>query len=56
MFRLIKDVVDGADPGFQVLVTEHADIAETWYQESVIERWSDHLKLVPPAWADRPSG
>ena len=26
---------------------EHADINEDWYQDAVVERWREGLKLVP---------
>jgi len=57
MFQLIFRVVAELSPGFQVLVTEHADIAEHWYQNAVIERWRGGLKLVPEDWyEDREEG
>lgn len=50
MFRFVFDVVEAIAPGFQVVITEHADINETWYQEAVVERWRGGLKLVPEEW------
>lgn len=50
MFQLIFRVVGELSPGFQVLVTEHADINESWYQDAVIERWRGGLRLVPEDW------
>lgn len=50
MFQLIFRVVNELSPGFQVLVTEHADISEAWYQNAVIERWKGGLRLVPEDW------
>jgi chaperonin cofactor prefoldin len=50
MFRFVFDVVAGISPGFQVIMTEHADINEEWYQGSVLERWRGGLALVPPDW------
>lgn len=50
MFQFIFGVVSGLDNGFQVIVTEHADINERWYQDAVIERWRGGLKLVPEGW------
>lgn len=52
MFQLISTVVDELSPRFQVLVTEHADIAEDWYQDAVIERWRGGPRLVPADWYD----
>lgn len=50
MFQLIFRVVGELSPGFQVLVTEHADIDEAWFQGAVIERWRGGLKLIPEDW------
>lgn len=50
MFRLVFDVTKGIAPGFQVIITEHADINEGWYQDAVVERWRGGLKLVPEDW------
>jgi hypothetical protein len=47
MFQLIAKETKN----FQVIVTEHADIHEDWYQELVRENWWDGLKkLVPLDW------
>jgi len=56
MFQLIFTVVEELSPGFQVLVTEHADIAEGWFQDAVIERWRGGLKLVPEDWYEDREG
>lgn len=50
MFRFVFDVVAGISPGFQVIMTEHADINEEWYQSSVVERWRGGRALVPTDW------
>lgn len=50
MFKLVFDVVDLLYPDFQVVITEHADIDEDWYQDAVVERWRGGLKLVPEHW------
>ncbi len=50
MFRFVFEVVEALAPGFQVIITEHADINEDWYQNAVIERWRGGLKLIPDDW------
>lgn len=50
MFKLIFDVVTTLAPGFQVIITEHADINETWYQDSIVEKWRGGTKLIPDDW------
>ncbi|SMF72975.1 DUF3732 domain-containing protein [Pseudobacteriovorax antillogorgiicola] len=49
MFKFIFDSVP-ASKKLQIIVTEHADLNEDWYQGSVAERWRSGLKLVPPDW------
>jgi hypothetical protein len=49
MFRFVFDVVNKIAPHFQVVITEHADINEDWYQNAVIERWRGQ-QLVPNDW------
>jgi hypothetical protein len=39
-----------AAPGFQIIMTEHADINEEWYQTSIVEKWRGGLALVPKDW------
>lgn len=50
MFQLVFEAVREVAPGFQVIVTEHADLNETSYQAAVSERWRGGLKLVPEDW------
>lgn len=50
MFKRIFQTVKEVAPGFQVVLTEHADIAEPWYQAAIAERWRGTLKLVPDDW------
>ena len=49
MFKLIVEKTKN----FQVIVTEHADIREDWYQALVRENWWDgKQKLVPVGWIE----
>ena len=50
MYRLALDVVEELRPGFQIIMTDHADIAEPWFQDCVIERWRDGTALIPSDW------
>ena len=53
MFKLVKDSVSNLEGKFQIIVTEHADPENAWYQEAVIERWRDGNTLVPTDWIDK---
>ncbi len=49
MFRLIAEETNK----FQVIITEHADIQEDWYQNMICEKWWDgRKKLVPMEWIE----
>lgn len=53
MYRVAKDVVDPLNGGLQIIMTDHADIAEQWFQDSIVERWRGGLKLVPDNWLNQ---
>ena len=55
LFRLIFDVTEALSPDFQVIITDHADLNEDWFQEAVIEKWRDRVKLVPESWCSHDS-
>ena len=50
MFRFVFEAVADVAPDLQVIMTEHADIDEPWYQAAVVERWRGGTKLVPEDW------
>jgi hypothetical protein len=50
MYNLIFDVVESLSPHFQVIITDHADLAEPKFREAVVERWRGGQKLVPSDW------
>jgi hypothetical protein len=51
MFLLIRD--KAKDSGFQVIITDHADIQKEWYQKMVAEKWWDGVKkLIPLEWIE----
>jgi hypothetical protein len=43
------------DIGIQVIAIDHADESETWFQDSIVERWRGGKKLVPDSWQDAQS-
>lgn len=50
MYRLAFDLVQMLSPKFQIIMTDHADLAEDWFQECIVERWRGPWKLVPESW------
>lgn len=53
MYRISKGVVDSLNGKLQIIMTDHADIAEQWFQDCIVERWRGGLKLVPEDWLER---
>ena len=49
MFRFVFEVVEAISPGFQVIITEHADLNEESFQAAVVGKWRGE-KLVPYDW------
>jgi hypothetical protein len=42
-------------PGFQIIVTEHANLRDDWFQNSLVEApWTKPPALVPDEWEPRP--
>ncbi len=37
----------GVNGEFQIIITDHANINQQWFQESVVERWREGSKLIP---------
>ena len=50
MLQLIIEAVKAIGPGFQVVITEHAEFDDDWFKAAVIERWREGRKLVPEEW------
>ncbi len=50
MYQLALKVVQQLEPKFQVIMTDHADIAEPWFQDCVVERWRGGNALIPSDW------
>ena len=56
MYRVAYDFVQRLGGRFQMIVTDHVNIDESWFQASVVERWRDGRKLIPPEWGTFATG
>jgi hypothetical protein len=54
LFELMRDVVAELTPHFQIIVCDHADLPESWFQEAVRHRWRGGVKLIPADWISAP--
>jgi Protein of unknown function (DUF3732) len=51
LFELLLNFTKMEVPGFQLIVTEHANLREQWFQDALVERpWSKPPALVPEDW------
>lgn len=51
MFELLLKFTESEVPGFQLIVTEHANLREQWFQDSLVELpWTKPPALVPEDW------
>lgn len=51
LFKLLKDVNDALAPDFQIIVCDHANLPEPWFQEAVSHNWRGE-RLIPSSWID----
>lgn len=53
MFTVMRDVVESLAPRMQIIVSDHADLAdEAWFQDAVRHRWRGGLRLIPTEWLE----
>ena len=50
MYKLALHVIKELSQRFQVIITDHANLKEQWFQDCIVERWREGKKLVPPEW------
>lgn len=52
VFQLLLEVVAELAPNLQVIVCDHANLPEDWFQETVEHNWRGGEKLVPADWLE----
>ena len=50
LFLLIRSVVQELEPNFQVIVADHANLDEDWFQKAVDDNNFRGVKLIPDSW------
>lgn len=51
LFELLSRFVRDENPGFQIIVTEHANLSDGWFQDALVEEpWTKPPALVPEDW------
>lgn len=53
VFCFIQNRVKEICPNMQIIVVDHADIQEKYFQDSIVEKWwDDGQSLIPPDWIE----
>lgn len=53
LFELLLKFTQDDVPGFQLIVTEHANLREQWFQDALVEEpWTKPPALVPEDWPE----
>ncbi|OEC87662.1 MULTISPECIES: DUF3732 domain-containing protein [Methanobacterium] len=50
IYKLLYKFIKEIRPDFQIIVTDHADFEDKFFQERIIDRWDSEKKLVPEEW------
>jgi uncharacterized protein DUF3732 len=54
LFGWLRKFSEELAPGFQIIVTEHANLRDEWFQAALVEApWSKPPALVPNDWPDK---
>ncbi|WP_017603006.1 DUF3732 domain-containing protein [Nocardiopsis alkaliphila] len=56
LFHLMYKATTDLSPNFQMIVSDHADLPDPWFQQCVRYNWRDGNVLIPPNWLEAPSG
>ncbi|BFM07091.1 DUF3732 domain-containing protein [Halioxenophilus aromaticivorans] len=55
LFEWIFKIVNELSPELQVIITDHADIDEPWYQQAIRDKkWRGEYALIPRSWYEEP--
>jgi len=50
IYKFIFDRIKELHPDMQVIIVDHADINEEYFQDAMVEKWWDGTKLIPVDW------
>ncbi|MGM7973341.1 DUF3732 domain-containing protein [Yersinia enterocolitica] len=50
LFSLINHAAKTLAPDLQIIVMDHADLKDDWFQAAVSDRWRNGVKLIPTSW------
>lgn len=51
IFGFLQKIINELSPNMQVIIVDHADINEDYFQKAIVEKWwDDGQSLIPPSW------
>jgi uncharacterized protein DUF3732 len=50
LYRLLWEYCQKHTPSMQIIVTDHVELLQDWFRDSIVQRWRDGIKLVPVTW------
>ncbi len=56
IFEILRDFANGMSGQCQVIVVDHAEYTDDWFQSAIVARWRDGEKLIPESWIHDPNG
>jgi Protein of unknown function (DUF3732) len=51
LFKIIFDYCKSRGT-MQVIVSDHVELLDDWFRDSIVQRWRDGIALIPPGWKD----
>ncbi len=57
LFKMLHRVAEIEAPGLQIIVSEHANLADKWFQDALVEDpWTKPPALIPEEWSTKSDG
>ncbi|MGZ5877542.1 MAG: DUF3732 domain-containing protein, partial [Bradyrhizobium sp.] len=53
LFEVLYEYCRSLAPKMQVIVSDHVELLDQWFRDSIVQRWRDGIALVPPSWPDK---
>lgn len=50
LYRTLFDYAGDLAPAMQVIVTDHVELLQPWFRDSIKQRWRDGIKFIPAHW------
>jgi uncharacterized protein with HEPN domain len=50
LFKFIYRYTSEFNKDIQIIITDHVELLDDWFRESIAERWRDGIALVPVSW------